>query len=172
MLEYDLEIKPTKLIKGQGLEKLMAQSNLRSLDINLIAAMSENEDEGFLFSVSDIFLQSPWYSDIVYALQHLSPPPGMSRSKGRSLKIKSAKYCILNSALYWKDLGGILLNCLVEEEAQKVMHDFHKGDCGGHLFWKTTANKVLRAGYYWPTLFADVYKMVKCCHKCQIFEGK
>ena len=37
MLEYDLEIKPTKLIKGQGLEKLMAQSNLRALDINLIA---------------------------------------------------------------------------------------------------------------------------------------
>lgn len=37
MLEYDLEIKPTKLIKGQGLAKLMAQSNLRALDINLIA---------------------------------------------------------------------------------------------------------------------------------------
>ena len=37
MLEYDLAIKPTKLIKGQGLEKLMAQSNLRALDINLIA---------------------------------------------------------------------------------------------------------------------------------------
>ena len=43
--------------------------------------------------------------------------------------------------------------CLVEDEAQQVMHDFHKGDCGGHLFWKTTAKKVLRAGYYCPTLF-------------------
>ena len=27
ILEYDLEIRPTKLIKGQGLEKLMAESN-------------------------------------------------------------------------------------------------------------------------------------------------
>ena len=27
ILEYDLEIKPTKLVKGQGLEKLMAESN-------------------------------------------------------------------------------------------------------------------------------------------------
>ena len=27
ILEYDLEIKPTKLIKGQGLAKLMAESN-------------------------------------------------------------------------------------------------------------------------------------------------
>eukprot|EP00253_Pinus_taeda_P010173 PITA_10173 len=52
------------------------------------------------------------------------------------------------------------------------MEDCHQGDCGGHLFWKSTTNKILRAGYYWPTLFADVYKMVKRCHKCQIFEGK
>eukprot|EP00253_Pinus_taeda_P013463 PITA_13463 len=44
LLEYDVEIKPTKLIKGQGLAKLMAETNLQVLDINLIAAMS-NEDE-------------------------------------------------------------------------------------------------------------------------------
>jgi len=96
----------------------------------------------------------------------------MTRNKARTLKLKAAKFCILNSALYWKDLGGILLNCLVEEEANKVMEDFHGGECGGHLFWKSTTNKILRVGYYWPTLFADVYKMVKRCHKCQIFEGK
>ena len=28
ILEYDLEIKPTKLVKGQGLAQLMAKSNL------------------------------------------------------------------------------------------------------------------------------------------------
>ena len=36
LLEYDLEIKPTKLIKGQGLGKLMAQSNYDALEINLL----------------------------------------------------------------------------------------------------------------------------------------
>eukprot|EP00253_Pinus_taeda_P035958 PITA_35958 len=48
MLEHDLEIKPTKLIKGQSLVKLMAESNLHALDINLIAAMSDDEDGGTL----------------------------------------------------------------------------------------------------------------------------
>ena len=71
-----------------------------------------------------MFLKSPWYLDIVYVLQHLSPPPGMSRSKGRSLKLKSAKFCILKGALYWKDPGGVLLICLVEHEAQQVMNVF------------------------------------------------
>lgn len=80
--------------------------------------MSEDEDDGSLVLVSENFLQSPWYSDIVYVLQYLSPPPRISRSKYRSLKLKSAKFFILNSALYWKDPGGILINCLVEDEAQ------------------------------------------------------
>jgi len=44
LLEYDVEIKPAKLIKGQGLAKLMAETNLHALDINLIAAMSEENE--------------------------------------------------------------------------------------------------------------------------------
>lgn len=45
LLEYDVEIKPTKLIKGQGLAKLMAETNLHVLDINLIAAMFDEDEE-------------------------------------------------------------------------------------------------------------------------------
>jgi hypothetical protein len=65
--------------------------------------------------------------------------------------------------------GGVLLNFLLEDEAQQTMKEFHKGDCGGHHYWKTTVNKILRAGFYWPTIFSDVYKGVTTCHECQIF---
>lgn len=85
MLEYDLEIKPTKLMKGQGLAQLMVELNLHALDINLIEAMLDEEDGGTLIHVLEMFLNSPWYSNIVYVLQHLSLPPGMLKSKGRSL---------------------------------------------------------------------------------------
>ena len=36
ILEYDLEIKHTKLIKGQGLAKLMAQSSVQDVYINFM----------------------------------------------------------------------------------------------------------------------------------------
>jgi hypothetical protein len=42
--EFDLELKPTKLIKGQGLAKLLAESNYRSLDIYSIQGFGEEED--------------------------------------------------------------------------------------------------------------------------------
>ena len=46
ILEYDIEIKPTKLLKGQGLPKLMAESNCQTLDINFISALEDQEEMG------------------------------------------------------------------------------------------------------------------------------
>ena len=36
LLEYDIEIKPTKLIKDKGLAKILADSNCKELHLNLI----------------------------------------------------------------------------------------------------------------------------------------
>lgn len=44
--------------------------------------------------------------------------------------MKSMKYYIIDNALFWKDSGGILLNCLLKDEANKVMQESHEGDCG------------------------------------------
>ena len=44
LLEYDLEIKPTKLVKGQGLAKFMIDSNCESLKINLLYNVSSGPD--------------------------------------------------------------------------------------------------------------------------------
>ena len=59
-----------------------------------------------------------------------------------------------------------------ENDADKIKHGFNEGECGGHLYWKYIVNKILRVGYYWPTLFQDIHRMVISFHKCQIFEGK
>jgi len=40
--EYDLEIKPTKLVKGRCLTKLLAESNCRALGINLTSNTIEH----------------------------------------------------------------------------------------------------------------------------------
>jgi hypothetical protein len=52
MLEYDLEIKPTKLIKGQGLAKLMAQLDCDVVGMNFIVDLSECPQEETIAQVS------------------------------------------------------------------------------------------------------------------------
>ena len=43
LLEYDLDIKPTNLIKGQGLFKLMEQSNCDLLILHMVVELSTGE---------------------------------------------------------------------------------------------------------------------------------
>ena len=72
----------------------------------------------------------------------------MDKNRARFIKLKASKYYILNASLYWKDTGGILLNCLLEDESKKISKEFHEGYCGGHHYWKAMVNKILRDGFY------------------------
>jgi hypothetical protein len=175
ILEFDLEIKPTKLIKGQGLAKLLAESKCKALGISYINTRSkiqQNESSNKNSQGALSLIACPRYKDILYFLQELRPPDGMKKSQVRDLKLKAVRYCLIDQALYWKDPLGLLLRCLDPQEAQHIMFDFHSDLCRGHYFWKTTAHKILRAGYYWPTLFLDVCREIKACVKCQKFLGK
>ena len=98
--------------------------------------------------INQAFLQSPWYADICFVLLNLQAPPGLSRTKKRFLKMKASKFCIIDNVLFLKNYEGILLNCLTLDETDKVLKEFHAGDYGGHLYWKSTADKILRVGFY------------------------
>ena len=58
---------------------------------------------------------------------------------------------------------------LTHDEANVVLNDCHGGACGGHLSGISIAQKILRAGYFWPSIFKDCIEVVKRCHPCQVF---
>ena len=41
--------------------------------------------------------------------------------------------------------------------------------CGSHLSGLSTAQKILRAGYFWASIFKDCVDAVKRWHPCQVF---
>jgi hypothetical protein len=175
ILEFDMEIKPTKLVKGQGLVKLLVESNFKSLGVNFINTSSENQQAEFSNKSSrgsPLLAECTWYKYIIYFLQELRPPDGMGKSKTKYLNIKVVKYRLIDKVLYWKDSLGVLLRCLDPQEGQKIMIDFHDSICRGHHFWTTTTYNILRVGYLWPTLFTDVCAKIRACVKCQKFSGK
>ena len=103
------------------------------------------------------YLTSQWYKEIVEYLLTLSCPPRCDKAKYRALRLKSQKYIVANGWLYWRDPSGILLLCITEDEIESIMAEFHEGICGGHYSWRATAHKILKAGFYWPKLFGDVF---------------
>ena len=50
-----------------------------------------------------------------------------------------------------------------------MLNDCHGGACGGHLSGLSTAQNILRAGYFWLLIFKDCVDAVKRCHPCQVF---
>ena len=81
----------------------------------------------------------------------------------------SKNYLIVDNTLYLCGIDSILQHCLTHEEAEVVLNDFHRGACGGHLFGVSTAQKILRAGYFWSSIFKDCVNAVKKCHTFQVF---
>jgi hypothetical protein len=65
-----------------------------------------------------------------------------------------------------------LRHLLTHKEAESVLNDCHKGACGGHLSGLVTTQKILRACYFWTTIFKDCIEVVKKCHPCQVFIRK
>jgi hypothetical protein len=96
--EFDLEIKPMKLVKGQGLAKLVAESNFRSLRINGLQRSEECVDINELDEqidetrIAEKFVLSDWYKDIVPYLLTLKCPSDLTSSKAIMLKLHVVKY--------------------------------------------------------------------------------
>ena len=63
-----------------------------------------------------------------------------------------------------------LLKCITNKRAKYILADIHEGICENHAGARTMAAKVLRAGYYWPTIQGDCSEYVKKCAKCQEFD--
>jgi hypothetical protein len=90
LLKYDLHIKPTKLIKGQGLAKLLSESNCKVVELHQIFTQSNapiihpGQDNIHVF---ENYSSSPWYRNIIYFLHHLEFPPDVKKTKARSLKL-------------------------------------------------------------------------------------
>ena len=75
----------------------------------------------------------------------------------------------MDSTLYCHGVDFILCRCLTHEEAEVVLNDCHGGACGGHLSRLSTAQKILRVGHFWPSIFKYCVNAVKWCHPFQVF---
>jgi hypothetical protein len=92
-------MKPTKLVKGQGLARLLAESNCKALGVNFMNINSENQQVDIVDKsshVSPSLAECTWYKDIMHFLQKLWPPDGLDKNKVRDLKLKVIKYCLVD----------------------------------------------------------------------------
>ena len=105
-----------------------------------------------------------WMTLIILYLKDGSLPKGKDEA-GR-LRVRSARYVLLNDVLYNRAFSQPYLRCLSPDEANYVLREVHEGACRKHSGARSLIHKVIRAGYYWPTIQADAKAYVKVCDQC------
>nr|KYP41659.1 Retrovirus-related Pol polyprotein from transposon 17.6 [Cajanus cajan] len=87
--------------------------------------------------------------------------------EAKKMRITAARYTLIAGDLYKRGFSTPLLKCLTPDQAHYVLREIHEGVCGTHSGGRTLAAKVLRAGYYWPTLVANCSNFIQRCKPCQ-----
>jgi len=59
-----------------------------------------------------------------------------------------------------------LLRCVTQDEAHRILYEFHKGFFGGYYSGPTPTKNILQVGYYWPIVFQDSFKIAWENEKC------
>jgi len=89
-----------------------------------------------------------WTTPYIQYLQTDNPPPDADKT----WLAKAAKYTTIGDDLYKRGYGQPLLKCVAAEQAQYIIKELHESICGYHSGARTMATRILRVGYFWPTI--------------------
>ncbi|KAL5564753.1 hypothetical protein UlMin_027917 [Ulmus minor] len=116
----------------------------------------------------DAISDKPTWMDPIMAYLRDGTLP-QDKFEARRLRYRSARYYLDKDKLRKRSFSSPSLTCLNEDQAKYVLQEVHEGVCGNHSSGRALAHKVLRQGYYWPTIQADSLAFVQKCDKCQRF---
>jgi hypothetical protein len=122
--EYDMEIKPLKVIKGQGLCKMM-------FGIEVVNIIPPHIDDTTMQYIS--LPRSEWYKDIVLYMKSKHFPIELSYKEIRDLKMNTNQYVLVSGILFQRNMYGFLLRFMYHSKSQQTLQEFHKWFCIGNF---------------------------------------
>ena len=163
--------------------KISGQENFRADSLAKLAASGERTGNpevkvGFLETTSIQLLEGAhvndikdfsgsWLEPIYKYIEHGEQPDDKMQAK--KLRIRSARYVVMDGVLYRRSFSQPLLRCLTPYQSDYILREIHEGICGNHIGARTLAHRALSLGYYWPGMKQDAQELVRKCDQCQRF---
>ncbi|XP_071708705.1 uncharacterized protein [Rutidosis leptorrhynchoides] len=126
---------------------------VKSIDIDGVSATVEEEEQS-------------WMTPIVEFLNKGALP--MDSTEARKIKMKAPMYLLDKGILYRKSFLEPHLRCLNPTQVESIIREVHKGMCALHSGHKTVASKIMRLGYYYPSMYRDAAEVIRKCQSCQL----
>lgn len=152
-----MQYKPGKKhLRADHLSRLGGEPSVAAIDDSLV------DENLFLVSATPT-----WYRNISEFLKTQKVPEGLNKHDRRKVRINSRHFAVVGGKLYRHGVDEVLQRCVEPSEIPTILYACHDSACGGHFSSTLTSQKVLRAGYYWPTLFNNAHEYVKSYDACQ-----
>ena len=87
--------------------------------------------------------------------------------EGKKTKRNAARYTLVDGILFRHRFTHPILMCVSGDECTRIMAELHEGICGNHVGGRSLASKVIRAGFFWPTVREDCVRYAQHCKQCQ-----
>lgn len=87
--------------------------------------------------------------------------------EARKLRMKAARYALIENILFKKSFSGPYLRCLIPSEVEWTLKELHEGTCGNHSGRRSLAHKAITQAYFWPYMAREAEQFVRKCDKCQ-----
>jgi hypothetical protein len=142
-------------------ERLIAQLE------SILAELSLNESNTIQSKFCSTKNTLPWYVDFVNYLAAGVLPPELTYHQKKRFFHDLKNYYWDEPLLFRRGPDDIFRRCVPEEEVEEIISHCHSAPYGGHASTSKTCAKILQAGFFWPTLWKDVYTAIKNCDRCQ-----
>jgi hypothetical protein len=147
--------------EADALAKLASSDEATDQYVEVQHSPSHLEEE-----VSSIDVSNSWMTPVSYLEDETLPSDPV---EARKLKVWSTRFILIQGVLYKRGFSLPYLRCLDKVEANYMMREVHEGICGNHSGARSLVHKLVRAGYYWPTMQKDAVSYIRACDKCQRF---
>ena len=83
------------------------------------------------------------------------------------IRTRSARFTNHKGSLYRRGFFTPIFKCIMGKDTEYALREVHEGIYENHIRARALAGKVLRQGYYWPTILRDITDLVRKCKICQ-----
>ncbi|XP_063938044.1 uncharacterized protein LOC135147920 [Daucus carota subsp. sativus] len=168
------------LIPGYKILQVNREENAEADNLSRLVHNSADLDSSVYFEglhkptieqeeIFEINNDPTWMTPLINYIEKGELPE--DKGKAQRLKAKAAKFFVEGGILFRRTYSAPILKCIGPEESEYCLREVHEGICGDHMSAKSLAYKIIRQGYYWPTIHQDAMEFVKKCKNCQLFSN-
>ncbi|GJX84808.1 reverse transcriptase domain-containing protein [Tanacetum coccineum] len=121
-------------------EVLVEVINEKSVDAKEVSTIIEDEEDNWMTPIIRCLKEGVWSED---------------ENEARTLRMKIGQYTLMEGVLFKRSYLSLMLRCVGLLQENYIIREVHEGACGIHPGARSVVAKIMRQGYYWPSMHRD-----------------